>query len=278
MNTTDKTQTDNNHVSPAVDLMQRLWDAKVIIILGLTAIMFRGYYYNNPETAVPSEIVATSNTVYKTTNEVVGKTVTIRSKPLQKVGLSSFTVSDKQFLSGKPVVVINASGVPFDLPADQNTQIQVTGQVRNLVIPKIERKFNLRLQEEYYRNYINKPAIIAKSIAVAPEIAQITQNPSKYYGQRVALMGKVENIQSPVLFTLDKNQFDGTKELLVLLKATPTAAITQGKTVTLTGVVRPFVVADIVREYNLNWDQQVRRQMEATYGNKPVLVAEVAYP
>lgn len=274
----DKDQTDHENISPARDFMERLWDGKVVIALGLMAIMFRLGYYNNPETAVPSKMVAASEVVYKTPKEAIGKTVTIRSNPVQKLGSSSFTVSDQQFLGGKPIVVINASGVPFDLPTDRNAKVQVTGQVRKLVIPSVERDFHLKLPDGSYRNYVNKPAIIAKSIALAPELGKITQNPSKYYGKRLAIMGKVENIQSPVLFTLDKSQFPGAKELLVLLKATPTAAITQGKTVALTGVVRPFVVADITRDHNLNWNSEVKRQMEAQYGNKPVLVADVVSP
>ena len=273
----DKNQMNHNE-SPASDFMQRLWDARVVLALGLTAVLCRAYYYNAPPTAVPSKMVTTSEVVYKTTKEAIGKTVTISSKPIQKVGSSFFTVSDQKFLDGKPIVVINASGVPFDLPNDRNTNVQVTGQVRNLVIPKVERDFHLKLQDESYKNYVNKPAIIAKSIALAPELSQITQNPSKYYGKRLAIMGKVENIQSPVLFTLDKNQFLGAKELLVLLKATPTEVITQGNTVALTGIVRPFVVADITREHNLNWNPQVKTQMEAQYHNKPVLVADVVSP
>ncbi|MBR8833743.1 MAG: hypothetical protein DSM106950_06805 [Stigonema ocellatum SAG 48.90 = DSM 106950] len=274
---------DNNHIdsqkiSIASDFMQRLWDGRVIITLALLAIIFRFGYYNTSQMAIPSTMVTASEVTYKTKKEVIGKTVTIRSKPIQKVGLSSFMVSDQQFLGGEPTVVINASGVPFDLPTDQNIKVQVTGQVRNLVIPEIERDFKLQLLDESYRDYVNKPVIIAQSIALAPKLSEITNDPSKYYGKRLAVMGRVQNIQSPVLFTMDENQLIGTKELVVLLKATPKAAINQGQTVTMVGVVRPFVVADIEREYNITWNQRVREEMEAQYGNKPVLIADVIYP
>ncbi|MBD2338678.1 hypothetical protein H6G64_17025 [Calothrix sp. FACHB-156] len=100
------------------------------------------------------------------TDTFVDKTVTIRSQPLQKVGLSSFTVNDQPGIIQEPILVVNASGVPFDLSANRNKKVQVTGQVRNLGIPEIEREFNLNLEDQYYTEYLNRPAIIAQSITV----------------------------------------------------------------------------------------------------------------
>ncbi|RCJ21985.1 hypothetical protein A6770_04990 [Nostoc minutum NIES-26] len=216
--------------------------------------------------------------VAKNAEEFIGKSVTIKSRAIQKIGLSSFTVSDAQFFHGEPIVVINASGIPFDLPLDQNIKIQVTGQVRNLVIPKIEREFNLKIQDEYYRDYINKPAIIAQNLILAPQPSQITQHPEQYYRYKVAVTGKLENIRSPVLLTLDKNQLFGGQDLLVLLKAPPKVTINQGQTVSVMGEVRPFVVTEIEQDYDFTWDVNVKRALEAEYGNRTVLVAEVVYP
>ncbi|MBO3464372.1 hypothetical protein, partial [Aetokthonos hydrillicola] len=145
MNTTDKNQNNNHRISPATDILQRLWDAKVLIVLIIVAVFFRASYFVNPDDDVPSQLVTASEINYKTTKEAIGKTVTITSTPIKKVGLSSFTVSDKHFLKGQPVVVINASSEPFDLPLERDSQIQVTGEVRKLAIPEIEQKFNLRL-------------------------------------------------------------------------------------------------------------------------------------
>jgi hypothetical protein len=274
MNTTDKNQNDHNPMSMVTDITQRLWDAKVVIMMGLAAVLFRGCYYSQ-KIVEPSQIVTASNSVYATTGNLIGKTVTIRSKPIQKIGSSSFTIEDKRFLGGKPIVAINASGTPFDLPNDPDTQVQVTGQVRKLVPSEIEREFHLRLQDKYYKNYTNRPAIIARSIAIAPEVEQITQNPSQFYGKKLAVMGKVENIETPVLFTVDQNHFSNTKELLVLLKTPPKKAITQDQTIALTGVIQPFVADNLARDYKLNWDSGMKKQMEATYGHTPVLIAEV---
>lgn len=277
MNTTDKDHNNHTQFSMANDMSRGLWDAKILIMIGLLAVFFRSCY-NNSLVLDPSQLMTTSNIVYKTQNDVIGKTVTIRSQALQEVGSSSFTVKDKHFLDGKPIIVINASGKPFDLPTDRNTPIQVTGQVQKLVPSEIERKFHLRLSEKYYKNYLHQPAIIAHSIAISPDIVQITHNPNQFYGKKLAILGKVENIESPVLFTLNKNQFINTNDLWVLLTETPTAAITQDKTIALTGVVRPLVADNIVRDYKLKWNPQMKKQMEDMYGNKPILVAKIVYP
>lgn len=275
MNELNKNQIDRD-ASPQNDsLIQKLWDAKVVIAIALMAVLVRACY--NQEAGVPPALVNTSE-VSNNTEEFIGKTVTIISKPIKKLGLSSFTVSDRRFFGGDPIVVVNASGVPFDLPTDRDTEVQVMGEVSNLVIPEVERRFKLKLQDEYYKNYINKPAIIARSMVLAANPGQVTKNPRKYYNRRLALTGKVENIQSPVLLTLGENQLFGGENLLILLNATPKAAIKQGRTLSVIGVVRPFVVGEIERDYNLKWDQNVKNQMQAKYGNKPVFVAEVVYP
>ena len=248
------------------------------IILVLTSLLLVTTLVKGCDLLTPEANITNTSEIVNNADEFVNKTATIRSKPIEKVGLSSFTVSDARFFRGEPIVVVNASGLPFNLPVDRNIEIQVTGQVRNLVISEIEREFKLRLQDEDYTDYINKPAIIARYITLAPKPGQVTQSPKQYYGRRVAVTGEVENIQSPVLLTLDKNQLFGGQDLLVLLKAPPKVAINEGRRVSIIGEVRPFVVAEIERDYDFTWDLNVKKQLEVEYGNKPVLVAETIYP
>ncbi|MBD2771579.1 hypothetical protein [Iningainema tapete] len=251
-------------------LIQRFWNLKVLIALALALALLKNCY-NNQEVISPD--IETTSEVAQKTQELSGKTVTIRGKIQQKVGSSSFTVSDRQFFS-VPIVVVNASAKPFDLPVNKSVEVQVTGLIRNLVISSLERDFNLRLPEQEYKNFINQPAIIAKSILLSPTTNQITSNPEQYYGTKLAVRGKVENIQSPVLFTLDNGQWFGTNDLLVLLNVAPKTVIKQGEIVEVRGVVRPFIVGDIERNYNITWNTRVKNQLKINYGNKPVLVAE----
>ena len=162
----EKKQVELGKISPRTDLMERLWDAKVVLALALGAVLVHGYYGTKDAVLHPG--IMSTTQINHNTKEFLGKTVTVRSKPIKKIGLSSFTVSDKQLLEGEPVVVVNASGEPFELPTNKKSEVQVTGQVRRLVIPEIEQEYNLSLQEKSYKNYRNKPAIIAKSIKIIP--------------------------------------------------------------------------------------------------------------
>ncbi|MGI2907282.1 hypothetical protein [Tolypothrix sp. VBCCA 56010] len=150
-------------------------DLGVLIALSLLAAMFRGCNFTQPETTPASKLVNTSEITYNA-DQFMYRTVTVRSKALDKVGPASFTVKDKQLFDSEPVVVVNASGVPFNLPADRDIEVQVTGTVRRLNIPQIEREYNLNLQDQYYKKYINKPAVIAQEIKVVPQQNQITQS------------------------------------------------------------------------------------------------------
>lgn len=245
-----------------------------LVVLAMLTINSGAFGSND---SITSKITNTAE-ITSETDDFAGKTVTIRSKPIQRIGLRSFTVKDKQLIGGKPIVVINASNVPFDLPKDGNTEVQVTGQVRELDIPKIERDFKLNIQDEYYKDYVNQPAIIARYITLAPKPGQVATNPEQFYGRRVAMMGKVKDVQSPTFLKLDDGNLIGGKDLPIFFSQKPKVAINRDQTVVIMGRVRPFVAADIQRDYKMNWNSDVKRQLEAKYANTPVLIAENVYP
>ncbi|GAB1543978.1 hypothetical protein NUACC21_66540 [Scytonema sp. NUACC21] len=275
MTATNKNQVDRD-ASPKKDsLLQKLWDAKVVLATAFLAMLVRAGY--GSDAASPPGLTSTYD-ITNNTEDYIGKTVTVISKPFEKVGLSSFTVSDSRYMSGEPFVVVNASGVPFDLPRNRDVKVQVTGQVQNLEIDKIERDYQLNLQDGDYKEYVNKPAIIAEDIIQAPTPGQISSNPTRFYGRKLAVKAEVENIQSPVLFTLDENYLLGAEDLLVFLTAPPEQEIKKKQTVMVMGELRPFVVNEIERDYNVRWDERVKKQLDTDYRNKPVFIAETIYP
>lgn len=260
------------------------------VAIGLVALLMGACAENTPKVEGPagSTNVQTEE-VAENTEDYIGQTVTIRSEPVDKVGADSFTVSDEQFFGSEPILVINASGASVTLPEDDDVEVQVTGEVRNLVVSEIDRDFNLTLDPAVYREYETKPAIIAQSIALAPKPGEITQNPEQYYSKTLAVTGEVEDIRNESSFTLDEDKLLGADDLLVVY-ATPKAGIQQpqpaaqppvikdGEEVAVTGVLRPFVVSEFERDYDLTWDLDVQRNLEAEYSNKPVLVATGVYP
>ncbi|MDJ0734960.1 MAG: hypothetical protein QNJ47_12985 [Nostocaceae cyanobacterium] len=259
-------------------LFKNLSNPKGLLAIALMAIILPACNNNQPEATSPENLGNVSVTeVVDKTAQLTGKTVTVRSKPLEKVGPTSFTVSDEKFFGSEPVLVINASGEPFQLPTDGDPEVQVTGIVSNFLIADVEKEYNLKLDKQYYVEYENKPAIIAKSMALAPEPGEITKNPSKYYGKTLAVTGEVEKIESPNLFTLDEDQLFGAEDLMVL-NVKSSKPIKQDETIAVTGVVRPFVLAEFERDYDLTWDLNLKKKLEVEYSNKPVLVTEEIYP
>jgi hypothetical protein len=170
---------------------------------------------------------------------------------------------------------VNASGTPLVLPED--AEVQVTGTVANLVVADIEREYDLDLEPDLYVEYEGKPAIVAQAVALAPEPGEITKNPSQYYNKVIAVPAEVENIVGPNAFTLDEDQLIGASDLLVLV-VNPKRPIKEGEKVVATGVLRPLVVADIERDYDLTWDLELQKKLEAEYSTKPVLIADDVYP
>jgi hypothetical protein len=267
--------------NPLNNSTQKLWNAKsgAIALVAVAATLLPAC--NTPQRqatvpAPPGSVNTTTEDVVDNTAQLIGQTVTVRSEPVRKLGPSTFTISDDRFLGNESILVVNATGKPFVLP-ESGQEVQVTGTVRNFVLADIEREYNLGLQPNLYAEYESKPAIVAQSIALAPTPGELTSNPKKYYGQTLAVTGEIENLRTPNSFTLDEDKLLGGENLLVI-HAVPTANVREGEKVAVTGVLRPFVVAELERDYELKWDLTLQRQLEAEYSNKPVLVATGVYP
>ncbi len=217
----------------------------------------------------------TTEEVADNTNQLIGQTVTIRSQPVSKISPTTFTVSDNQFFGGETILVVNASGQTATLP--ENTELQITGKVAKFVATDIEKEYNLKLDPNLYGEYESKPAIIAQSIALAVKPGEISTNPSVYYNKVIAVPAEVEENVGTNSFTLDEDKLIGGQDLLVLFPKGQTP-VKEGEKVVATGTLRPFVVADIERDYDFTWDTGLQQKLEAEYKNRPVLVADSVYP
>ncbi|MGB3766748.1 MAG: hypothetical protein WA947_09325 [Phormidesmis sp.] len=231
------------------------------------------------ETSTPEE--ATENTtmedVASGAEGEIGKTVSVRSEVESTVGDSAFLLDDEMLFGGEDVLVINASGEPFVLVEGDDTEVQVTGEVQQLVIADIDRDYNLTLDPTLFVDYEDKPVIIAQSIALSPDPGDITSNPDAYYNKRIAVQGEVEDKLSASTFTLDEEELFGGDDLLVVANGM-TPQTQDGEDVTVTGVLRPYIKADFERDYDLDWDLSVEEQIDAEYTEKPVFVADNVYP
>ncbi len=274
---------NTNHFSrcvsfPNSSLMQKLWQSKGITVLVLGSLLLSGCNNGFREAIAPtSPKNVVTEEVSDMTNQLIGQTVTIRSQPISLVSPTSFTVTDQKLFGSDNILVVNATGQPFTLPDGQDIEVQATGQVRRFVLPEINKDYKLNLSSDLYSEYENQPVIIAQSMALAPKPGEIISNPTPYYGQTLAVAGEVADTKNEVSFTLDEDQLLGGEELLVL-RTDPQPIISDRESIVVTGVLRPFVVADLERDYDLTWDLNMQRQLEVEYRNKPVIVSTGVYP
>jgi len=242
----------------------------------------------SPEVAVeetaeePAEVAETYNVrLGELTGDVedyLGETVSVRGEAEAAVGESAFLLQDDQLFGGEEVIVFNASGEPFLLPDDEPTEsVQVTGEVRELVLVEFEDEFGIDLEDDLYADYEDRPAIVAQSIAFAPDPEELSEEPEAYYGERIAVTGVIGEIWSSDTFTIQEEQLLGGEEVLVV-GLTPGLMIDEDEEVVITGTLRPYVSADFERDYDLTWDLDLQREIEAEYTEEPVLVADEVYP
>ncbi|MCA1994193.1 MAG: DUF4131 domain-containing protein [Coleofasciculus sp. S288] len=245
------------------------------IALALMAMLFPAFTANRVEAAPLSanKQNVTPEEVTENVNDLIGETVTVRGEVGQVIDDVTFTITDDEFFGGDEILVVNATGRPFSFPTD-DAEIQVTGEVRQFKAFDFNRDFGLDLQPD--TEYEERPTIVAQSMALAPDPGEITANPSLYYGQPIALEGEVEEIMGANAFTLDDDELLDGGNLLVLIP-NPQQTISDGERVVVTGQVRPFVAAEIERDFDFTWDAGLQRQLETEYSNRPVFIADKVY-
>jgi hypothetical protein len=103
------------------------------------------------------------------------------------------------------------------------------------------------------------------------KLGDLEENTSRYFGQKITVTGEVQDVLGPRLFTIDERQwidFDG--ELLVMLPAPLAAMVRDDDPVTVTGTVRPFVRAEIEREWG--WFEEPG--VDIDFSNRAVIMAD----
>ncbi|MCT7954932.1 hypothetical protein [Laspinema palackyanum] len=100
-------------------------------------------------------------------NQFMGQTVTLNGEVAEVLGPNVFRIQEDEAIGGSDIIVITTDS---QMPVMEDSQVQVTGEVRQLVITEIERDYNNlgwddTLRTEIEREYTDRPAIVAQSIA-----------------------------------------------------------------------------------------------------------------
>jgi hypothetical protein len=105
---------------------------------------------------------------------------------------------------------------------------------------------------------------------------KLSKDGKKYYGQSVTVRSEVEDVLDMHSFTLDDDTVIPGPDVVVLVPAGfDTTALAHDQVVTVTGKVRPYVMADLSRDFD--WFKNgkiVTMDTKTDYKTRPVLVAE----
>ena len=104
---------------------------------------------------------------------------------------------------------------------------------------------------------------------------KLAREAKSYYGKTVTVKAEVENVYDTRSFTLDEDSVFAGPDVLVLVPAGMTSALAHDQVVTVTGRVRPYVTAELERDFD--WFKNgriVTSKPEVDFETRPVLVAE----
>lgn len=209
--------------------------------------------------------------------EALGEEVTVRGQVEDEVEPGrTFTLDAEGFLEGEEVLVLNVSGEMLPEMPEEQLELQVTGEVGSFVYADVNSLYDFDLDPDLYVDYEGKPVIFADTITLSPGIGDISERPENFYGKEVAVVGEVGEMWNANTFILNEEQLIGGEDVLVI-NLTGEQIPAEEQEVVVTGMVRPFVAAELEREYDLDWDLDVQQELEAEYSQRPAIVVDSIY-
>jgi hypothetical protein len=244
-----------------------------------------------------------------------GKTVTVKAEVEDVIDSRSFTLDEDAILTGADVLVLVPAGYTGSLTHDQvvivtgkvrpyvSTELERDFDwFKDGKIVTINKDFDFK----------TRPVLIATSLTTADgrqilvgdmpmshgeharhdtmkgdhhkmsgdvgviSAGKLARDGKKFYGQSVTVRAEVEDVLDSHSFTLDEDSVLAGPDVVVLVPAGfDTSSIARDQIVTVTGKVRPYVTADLERDFD--WFKNgkiVTTDTKIDYKTRPVLVAE----
>jgi hypothetical protein len=223
-----------------------------------------------PETEVaPSESAALA--------EQVGESLYFYAQFQEQLKEGFFVVTEDESRGWGDVIVLNRSDRSFQVPSDVTTPMWIYGTVETLT-PDLLQEY--QVAEAEWPDYEGQPFIAAEEITLAPAPDELVNNAEAFLNQHVTVYGKVEPIASATdTFILqDPGLFGGKGVILIEGANANLSDVIGAEKAVVSGVLRPYVVADLQDEYGLTWELDLQNQLEADFEQSPVIVVQRALP
>jgi hypothetical protein len=233
-----------------------------------------------------------------------GRTVTVKGEVEDVIGSNMLTLDEDP-----DVLVIVPSGLTRTLRHDED--IVITGEVRPYVEAELERDFDFfergKIADLHKKvDFKTRPVIVARSLRtesgtelmraetavtrtepiggavatgpVTPEeritATTLVRHPDRYYGRTVRVKAEVEDVLGPNMFTLDEDAVLAGPDVLVLVPHDLSRALAHDEDVIVTGEVRPFVQAELERDFDFFKNGKiVDVKHKVDWEKRPVIVA-----
>ncbi len=209
----------------------------------------------------------------------LGKTVTVVGDVNVVTGERSFSIADSTFLDLNEILIV---GVPTsDLTVTEGLEgaevpVVVTGTVQLFTSADVEDDWGLDLDNNDIEvEYDSRPIIVADSAQFVPgaiSLEAITDDPTAYIGQPVAVNGYVNVGVDETAFTIADNTFLDLHEVLVVDATNPNQPLTldTGTPVRVMGTLQVVDSEALEDQTGLNIDENIFN----VYNNKPVIIAD----
>jgi hypothetical protein len=242
-----------------------------------------------------------------------GQTVTVSAEVEDVLDDHSFTLDEDAILAGPDVLVLLPAGSAMPLRHDEKVMVTGRVRPFVVAELKHDYDWfdeGHLLKRETKVDYKTRPVLIATSVRSAdgrdlligaarttddsdvatestrpmrpredaPDVmitaTKLVKDPKAYYGQTVTVQSEVEDVLSPNAFTLDEDALFKGPDVLVLLPTGVASSLAHDQKVTVTGTVRPWVVADLDRDYSFfKHGEIVSTKTKVDWKTRPVVVA-----
>jgi hypothetical protein len=234
-----------------------------------------------------------------------GQTVTVKATVQDILGTHSFTLDEDAILARHDVLVLLPEGsLPTGLKHDDH--VLVTGTVRRYVTSELDKDYDWFKDGEIVKSttkidFDTRPVLVATSVRVAGDAhakhgkmsdndspveiqrtgievvtpAKLSRDGKKFYGQTVTVRGEVDDVIDSRTFTLDEDSILPGPDVLVLVPKGVASTLVHDQVVTIVGTVRPYVMAEIKKDYDWFEDGKIVKRMgdKVDMKTRPVLVA-----
>jgi hypothetical protein len=187
-----------------------------------------------------------------------------------------FVVREDEGRGWGQILVLNRSDRSFQVPGNIETPLWIFGTVEALSEPELAQN---EVPESEWSELVGQPVMVAKRITLVPPPNELANNPAAFLNQHVTVYGKVAPVAAANTFILEDPGLFGGKGIILIQGANADlSTVVDDEKAVVSGVLRPYVIADLQEEYDLPWELDLQERLEADFQESPVLVVDQALP